>query len=276
MGEHFHIPTWYYRHHDADFDLDVPEEGFGGWQRETLEFSPGHTGLVVMHAWDCGTYEQYPGWYRCVPYIPRAVAIAGTVFPRLLDCVRSSPLPVFHVVGGREDYKELPGFLRARELAGPASGPPEKAPSDPCLDALRAYKREHAYPGSHNEPDIERGHQHMGFMKEARPLASEGIAEDGRQLFALCKERNVNHLVYCGFAINWCLLLSPGGMHDMQQHGVMCSALRQATTAVENRETARQELCKETALWRVSLAFGFVFDVDDFVQAVERLGMEEK
>ena len=51
----------------------------------------------------------------------------------------------------------------------------------------------------------------------------------------------------------------------MQKYGVMCSALRQATTAVENKETARQELCKEIALWRVALSFGFVFDVDDFV-----------
>ena len=49
----------------------------------------------------------------------------------------------------------------------------------------------------------------------------------------------------------------------------MCSALRQAVTAVENRETARAELCKEIALWRVALAFGFVFDVEDLVKALE-------
>jgi hypothetical protein len=50
----------------------------------------------------------------------------------------------------------------------------------------------------------------------------------------------------------------------------MCSALRQAVTAVENRETAREEQGKEIALWRVALAFGFVFDVDTFVGALER------
>ncbi|MDF2670404.1 MAG: hypothetical protein K0R67_2710, partial [Paenibacillus sp.] len=87
-------------------------------------------------------------------------------------------------------------------------------------------------------------------------------------LFALCKEHGINHLIYTGFAINWCLLLSPGGMADMTKHGIICSAIRQAVTAVENKETARQELNKEQALWRVALAFGFVYDVDDFVQAV--------
>ena len=48
----------------------------------------------------------------------------------------------------------------------------------------------------------------------------------------------------------------------------MCSAFRQAVTAVKNKKTARSELCKEIALWRVALAFGFVFDVDMFVSAL--------
>jgi hypothetical protein len=59
-------------------------------------------------------------------------------------------------------------------------------------------------------------------------------------------------------------------MADMSKHGILCSALRQATVAVENKETAGRQLCKEIALWRVALAFGFVFDVDDFVRAIQR------
>ena len=51
----------------------------------------------------------------------------------------------------------------------------------------------------------------------------------------------------------------------------MCSAVRQAETAVENKETARRELGKELGLWRVALAFGFVFDVDDLVGALAAL-----
>ena len=105
-------------------------------------------------------------------------------------------------------------------------------------------------------------------MEAARPAGDEGVADNAQQLFALCREKSINHLIYAGFAINWCLLLSPGGMADMSKHGLMCSALRQAVTAVENRETAREEWCKEIALWRVALAFGFVFDVDELIAAV--------
>ena len=54
----------------------------------------------------------------------------------------------------------------------------------------------------------------------------------------------------------------------MQQHGLLCSTVRQAVTACENKETARQELAKEMAMWLVAVIFGFVFDLDDFLPAL--------
>ncbi len=262
------VPTWYYKHHDADYDLDVPEEGFGGWAKASLELSREHTAVVSMHAWDAGTREEFPGWWRVVPYIPRANAIVRDVYPKLLAAVRASNLPLFHVVGGGDYYKELPGYKRAVELAGPTPPEREKVASDPLRDKLAAFKSTHGYPCPHNTEDIQRGFARIDFPDPARPVGDEGVAENGHQLAALCKAHGINHLIYCGFAINWCLLLSPGGMAEMQHYGVMCSALRQATTAVENKDSARDERCKELALWRVALAFGFVYDVDEFVQAL--------
>lgn len=262
------LPAYYYQQFDADFNLEVPAEGYGGWKKAEIEISREHTAVVVMHAWDCGTREQYPGWHRAVEYIPRAYEICRTVFPRLLAAVRASDLPLFHVVGGGNYYQHYPGYRRAVELAGPPPPPLEKVASDPVLERLSQFRSDHVFVGAHNQADVERGFQHLDFAAEARPQGEEGIAENGHQLFALCREAGVNHLIYAGFAINWCLLLSPGGMHDMSQRGVMCSALRQAVTAVENRETARRELNKESGLWRVALAFGFVFDVDEFIAAL--------
>jgi len=259
------LKTHYYEQFDADYDLDVPAEGYGGWKTAELEINPERTAVVVMHAWDCGTYEEYPGWWRRVEYIPRAHEICRTVFPPLLAAVRKSPLRLFHVVGGGDYYKSYPGHRVATELAGPSPNSPEQIESDPVLDALRQFKTSLQ---KHNEQDTQRGFKKVAFPTEAEPAGDEGIAENAHQLLALCKHHGVNHLVYAGFAINWCLLLSPGGMAGMSKHGIMCSALRQAVTAVENRETARHELCKEIALWRVALAFGYVFDVEDFVRAV--------
>ena len=62
--------------------------------------------------------------------------------------------------------------------------------------------------------------------------------------------------------------MSPGGMVDMARHGCLCSTIAEATTAVENRETAREEREKAQALWRVAVEFGFVFRLADFLQAL--------
>lgn len=257
------ITANYYQQFDADFAREVPGEGYGGWHRAEIELDDAHTAFVVMHAWEAGTREAFPGWHRAVEYIPRAERIARTVFPPLLTAIRDSGIPLFHVVGGGDYYKACPGYRRAVELAGPVPELPERIAPDPTLERLQQFRSAHVFVGSHNASDVTRGFERLDFMAEARPAHDEGVAENGHQLFALCKEAGVNHLIYSGFAINWCLLLSPGGMADMSGRGVMCSAIRQAVTAVENKETARQELCKEIGLWRVALAFGFVFDLED-------------
>jgi nicotinamidase-related amidase len=263
------VTTSYYQQFDADPSLDVPGEGYGGWRETEIEISPQHSAVVVMHAWDTGTPEQYPGWHRCVEYIPRAQQICREVFPPLLQAVRKSPLKLFHVVSDGSYYKNLPGYRKALDLAGPPQ-PVESIESDPSLAQLREFKREHVFVGKHNEPDVSAGFADLDFAPEAKPIGDEGIAENSDQLFALCKEAGVNHLIYAGFAIDWCLLISPGGMVDMSRRGIMCSAVRDAVTAVENKETARDELCKQIALWRVALAFGFVFDVDNLIEALAR------
>ena len=59
-------------------------------------------------------------------------------------------------------------------------------------------------------------------------------------------------------------------MVDMQRRGVLCSVLREAVTAIENKETARQEISKQLELWRVALSYGFVFDVSGFIAALQK------
>ena len=266
----FPVKANYYQQFDADYNLDVPGEGMGGWRSAEINLSTEHTAVVVMHAWDMGTRERYPGWHRCVEYIPRAEAICRDVFPGLLAAVRRSPLPLIHVVDGRGYYRSLDGWKKTVELAG-RSPVTKYVRSDPALDELRRFKRDHVFVGGRNHADVERGQRETGFAPQAVPLDGEPVAANTHQLFALCRDHTATPVIYTGFAINACLYQSPGGMVDMSRRGIMCSCIRQAVTAVENRETARQELCKQVALWWVSLVFGFVFDVDDFTAALAGL-----
>ena len=216
-----------------------------------------------MHAWDTGNREEYPGWHRAVEYFARADEICREVFPLLLPAIRSSDMKLFHVAGGGSYHRDHPGYRRAVELAGPEPDAVEPVASDPVHEELNRFRVEKVFPGGHNACDIDRGFDRVDFAPQAKPEPEEGVAESGRQLAALCRAHGINHLIYMGFAINWCLLMSPGGMLDMRRYGVICSTIRQAVTAVENRETAESEAGKEHALWRVALAFGFVFELDD-------------
>lgn len=254
----------YYQQFDADLTQEVPGEGYGGWRRARVTLDLNHTALVVMHAWETGTPAQYPGWYRAIEYIPRSQEILANVMPALLETVRAVGMTLIHVVGGGDYYRRYAGYQRAVEMTGVSPAIPRVTP-DPTWENLRLFRSQHSSVGAHNQADTDQGFAKLDFPQAARPLDNEGIAEDAQQLFALCQSSGINHLIYTGFAINWCLLMSPGGMVDMRRTGMICSTLRQAVTAVENRESARTQAHKEEALWRVALGFGFIFDVDDLV-----------
>ncbi|MFM1851429.1 MAG: hypothetical protein RIS54_1113 [Verrucomicrobiota bacterium] len=264
------LRTHYYQQFDADYARDVPGEGYGGWKTGEVELSPQHTALVVMHAWDCGGLDEYPGWRRAVEYYPRAVQIARDVFPPILDAVRASTMPVFHVVGWHDYYKQMPGYQKTLEIAGASPEFPQVA-ADAVYEKLQRFREQHVFVGDRNRPDVEEGRQHIKFLPAAQPREDEPIAEDSHQLAALCRAHGINHLVYIGFAINWCLLMSPGGMVELSRYGVICSTIREAVTAVENKETAREEREKQQALWRTSINSGFVFDAEGFIAAAKAM-----
>lgn len=263
------LPARTYQQFDADPARAVPAEAYGGWQQVEVELAPAHTALVVMHAWDANAPGDFPGWDRAVEYRARARQILAEVFPSLLNAVRASALPVFHVVGGGNYYQHLPGYRRAVALAGHA---PDVRPvtADASWRQLQMLRRARSFPGSRNEADIAAGFARLDFAPTARPLGDEGVAENSAQLAALCREKGINHLLYVGFAINWCLLMSPGGMVDMARLGCLCSTIEEAVTAVENRETAATEREMQQALWRVALEFGFVFSLPSFLAALPR------
>ena len=104
------VPANYYQNFDADFNRDVPAEGYGGWKKKEFELSLKHTAVVSLHVWDCGTREQYPGWHRSLEWIPRDQEICRTIFPKLLSAVRASGIKLYHVVGGGRYHEKYPGY----------------------------------------------------------------------------------------------------------------------------------------------------------------------
>jgi len=265
------LPSHYYQVFDLDFSREIPAEGIGGWQTKNLPFSLDHSAVVVMHAWDVGSREDFPGWHRVVEYFPRAEKILQGPLPELLQAARSASMKVYHVSAGEVPCRHLPGYERTLDFAGGPEPSGERIATDPVHRQLQAFREDEGYLGAHNRSDIEAGFKRLAIPEAALPLPEEDVVVDSRQLFALCQRDEINHLVYAGFALNWCLQQSGGGMVDMARQGLMCSTIREVVTAIENKETARGELAKENALWRVSTGYGFVYDLEAFVEGILRV-----
>jgi nicotinamidase-related amidase len=262
------VPANLYQQFDADYSLDVPGEGYGGWRKEALPFSVEHTALTVMHAWDVGSREDHAAAFRACEYLERSYRIARDVFPPLLAAARGAGLQVIHIVGGPGDYySHHAGFV-----AGDPSDAAERAalaPPDPVYDELRSMRALRIFPGGGNIAEHAAATAGIDFLPSAVPHGNESVVATSSALTDVCRRAGVNHLVYCGFALDDCLLTSPGGMVDMSRRGFVCSAVRQAVTAIENRETARRETAKDVALWRVALHFGLVYDDADLMAALQ-------
>lgn len=269
------LETHIYRDFPADFRRDVPAEGYGGWTTLPVELPLAETALVSMHAWDCGSPARRKALYQAEEYHSRAKPILENVFPPLLAAARKAGMTVLHVVGGGDYYKELPEYKRAVKLAGADPEFTGEAPHSGANIRFRQLKALHASPGPRNRKAAASGKLRLDFAPQARPLPGEGIAENAAQLSALCRERGASHLVYIGFALNWCLLTSAGGMRDMARRWYFCSVIHDATTGLENKESARREAHKEEGLWRVSTGFGFIFDSIPFIAALKACGKNE-
>lgn len=220
-----------------------------GWRRQVLTFSRRHTALVVMHAIEPPSEEQFPGWFRAVPYLNRSREVLQEAFPPLLAAVRQAGLPVFHV----------PGL---------EPSPVPSVPTDPTWRDLQAFRALNVFPGEPNLADVDAGWSARVIAANALPQPGEAIAESSADLHALASAHGINHLIYIGFALNWCLLMSPAGMVDMKRLGYLCSTVREGVATVEPGSLPHGDQEIQSALWRVAVEFGFIFSQADLVNAL--------
>jgi len=263
----------YYEHFGADFSLDVPAEGYGGWKTANVPFDPGATAVIVNHAWDIPSLQTAPGWYSAVEGMERIKQVGKGPLSRLVQAIRRSSVPLIHVAYPGTYYQHLPGYQQTiRQWPGDLDVP--QVESDPLLEQLKHFRRNHSFPGHRNINDITREFDKLRFASEVAPQPGEAIVDNPQTLFGLCRDTGINHLIYAGFTVNGCIMLAPGGAEDMRRHGILCSIVEDATTAIENHETARDQTGKAMGLWFFSIIYGFVLDVDAITQWLDLVAAE--
>lgn len=267
------VPWHIYRHYPADFTAGpAAARGFIGWDTEVRPLIPEHTALVLMHLPDAGLTPdtqfrpdaQRPDLLGTVEWVPRTVAMITGPLPDLVQAARAAGLQVVHVPG-HPALKSGPCWERSLAEAG--APPPEDPEKLEDSGLLSAHQRDVFQLASRPEGSPE----HVwGLPAVLMPQGDDLVADETWMLHRLMARRGINHLIYCGWAINWCLWFSPGGMGDMRRKGYLCSAVRGGCVAIENRESAATEGNLEYALWKTAVMFGYVFEIRELTQALQQ------
>ena len=282
-GRVIRVPWHIYRHFPADFSRwNEAAAGFRGWESEVRELDLDRCCLVLMHfpgrgltpETEWGPDCRNPGALGTVEWVPRTMDVVTFRMPRLLKAAREAGLLVAHVSGS-------PGTGPVWEESLKEAGDPP--PPDP--DTIQRDERRWAR-HMRDVFDLPRDNQAAIHAEAPEILGSDRYdileprpgdicAAYSWQLHRLLENREVDHIIYCGWALNWCLWFSPCGMSDMSRKGYLCSAVRGGCVAIENRESAVGEKNLQYAYWKTSTMFGYIFDLHEVTTALRKRGNAE-
>lgn len=271
------LPWHIYRHYPADYSRwREAAVGFRGWSSDTRELDLSRTCLALMHLPDTGLRPgtefgpdcPSPNELGTVEWVPRTMDVVTFRLPPLVAAARAAGLQVAHVGVYGGIYLQGPIWERCVKEAGDPP-PPDQDVIVRDAERLARHTRDvFDLPRPENPQAVLQPPADFALPKELWPQGDDIIAQYPWQLHRLLKSRDIDHIVYCGWALNWCLWFAQCGMVDMDRKGYMCSAVRGGCVAIENAESTVGERNLEYAYWKTSTMFGYVFDLHELTVAL--------
>lgn len=218
------------------------------------------TALVLVDLWNVHFIESW---------IERAARITKECVVPVLDAARRAGLTIVHAPSPpvAEQYPQLQRH-KPPEPSVPSAWPPA---------AFRSREGDYTvYRGPRSQPpgigvhwDKLADQLSVSPAIDVRP--EEFVIATGQQLHELLEERRILHLLFAGFATNWCVLGRDYGIRSMARYGYNIVLLRDATTGVEFPDTYDNLFTTEIAIREVEQQSGFSASNADFFGAVDRL-----
>ena len=236
---------------------DVPcrEENFI-CREFTMPLPVAQTAFVLVDMWNTHFIQSW---------IERATDITLNKVVPTLNAAREAGLTIVHAPCP-EVARQYPQLERHTPPVGSA---PLDWPPPEFRSRSGAYT---VYRGPRSQPPGISVHWDKHAQKLAMSPAIEVKDDDfvvatGQQLHDLLKARGVLHLIYVGFATNWCVLGRDYGIRSMARRGYNIVLLREATTGVEFPDTLDKLMTTEIAIREVEQQYGFTASNADFYGA---------
>lgn len=228
------LPCRYYRVF-TDPDTPCVESNFHFVERN-LPLPIVETALILVDVWSTHYIDSW---------LQRAREVTeGKIVP-ILNAARTIGLTVIHAPSPfvADRYAKAPAATvqESSDLAWPPSG-------------FRGIYRSGSYAafGRQHEPIIPPTYQHyeeaLDISPSVKPLPGEAVIHTGPQLHTLLAEKKILHLIYVGFATNWCVIGRDYGVSAMHDRGYNLVLVRDATTGIEFHDTAETLTATEMAV----------------------------
>lgn len=231
-----------------------------------------------MHLPDTGLRPEVP-WRKDSPrpdllgtaeWVPRTMEMVTKRLPPLVEAARGAGLQIVHVTMGNWYAKEFPQRKKCAAEVGIAPAPELQPLSDEVAGTWHADRMKRAF----QVPPMPKGADPKVpdtlFVPGLEPKDNDLVCSETWELHRLAQARGIVHLIYTGWALNWCLWFSPCGMSDMERLRYRISAVRGACVAIENAESAEREGNLEYAYWHTAAMFGYILYLEEFITALRR------
>ena len=215
----------------------------------TMSLPVGRTALVLVDVWNNHFIESW---------LERAFRVTREAVVPVLEAARAAALTIVHAPS--PEVAEQFGQL-ARHRPPPPKPEPDWPPAD-FRSRIGAYA---AFRGPRNQPPGIPRIEPLGMSPAIEVADDDFVLATGQQLHDLCRERGILHLVYAGFATNWCVLGRDYGMRAMRRRGYNLILLRDATMGVEFPDTLGELKATELAIREAEQQIGFSASSEDFL-----------
>jgi nicotinamidase-related amidase len=213
------------------------------------------TALVLVDTWDNHFIESW---------LERAERMTREAVVPVLHSSRNAGLTIVHAPNSSVT-PDFPEHMKRHKTA-PAAAVPDSATDWPPAEFRRRQGEYCAFRGPRAQPpgipDID-----IGMSPHIDVLDEDFLLETGQQLHDLCRERGILHLIYAGFATNWCILNRDYGMRSMARFGYNMILLRESTMGVEYPDTVDECFATELAIREVETQIGFTISNADYQAA---------
>lgn len=246
------------RHYRVYTDADVPcrEENFH-FVEKSLALPAAQTALVLVDVWATHYIDSW---------LQRAADITREKIVPLMAAARQAGALVVHAPSPFVVERHHPASMPAAAagVAGTDSWPPA---------GFRGIYRGGEYEAFGRSPEPRLAAAQARYETElkiadiAAPQGDDEVIADGDQLHELLKARGILHLVYAGFATNWCVIGRDYGIIAMNGRGYNIVLVRDATTGVEFHDTVAQETATQIAIREIETKYGWSTTTADFVAA---------